>query len=306
MSLLLHSSELLKIVELGLIYGLVSLGIMLTFRVIDFPDLTCDSSFALGTAVTAVLIDMNCSPWFAFFASIMAGSLAGVVTGIVHHKFKVSDLLSGILVAYMLYTINLDVMREQPTIVLLGKQTLFTSSYNMLTLSGIAILFALLLWKLLSSDFGLALRSLGQNKRLGYNYGLNTTFYSIIALALSNALIALAGGIYCQFEGFGDISVGPGTVIVGLAGVMIGEKLMPGKSIFTKVMCCFIGSLAYRYVVALAMHTEWIGLKTKDLNLVTGLLVILVMQLSLRKTRGSFKIFKRQKTSVMSNSESSC
>lgn len=306
MSLLLHSSELLKIVELGLIYGLVSLGIMLTFRVIDFPDLTCDSSFALGTAVTAVMIDMNYSPWVAFILSIFAGSLAGITTGIVHHRFKVSDLLSGILVAYMLYTINLDVMREQPTIVLLGKQTLFTSKYNMLSLSTIAVLLALLIWKLLSSDFGLALRSLGQNKRLGYNYGLNTTFYSIIALALSNALIALAGGLYCQFEGFGDISVGPGTVIVGLAGVMIGEKLMPGKSILTKVICCFVGSLAYRYVVALAMHTEWIGLKTKDLNLVTGLLVILVMQLSLRKTKGSLKIFKRQKTAVMQNGDSAC
>lgn len=297
MSLLLHSSELLKIAELGLIYGIVSLGIMLTFRIIDFPDLTCDSSFALGTAVSAVLIDMQYSPILAFFGSILAGGLAGVATGIVHHKFKVSNLLSGILVAYMLYTINLDIMREQPTIVLLGKQTLFTSDHNMLLLSVIAITFAYIVWKLLSSDFGLALQSLGQNKRLGYNYGLNTTFYSIIALALSNALIGLAGGLYCQFEGFGDISVGPGTVIVGLAGVMIGEKLMPGKSIFSKVICCFIGSLAYRYVVGLAMHTEWIGLKTKDLNLVTGLLVILVMQFSMQKTKGTLKGFKKLRLS---------
>ncbi len=275
--------EALMCLQLGLIYGVVAIGIYLTFRTIDFPDLTCDGSFVLGAAMSAVLIKHGYNPYFALVCSVAAGSLAGVLTGILHTSFKITNLLSGILVAYMLYSINLDVMGGVPNIALIKNVTIFTHMNPLVMLVLICGLVCAVISYVLSTDFGLALQSIGQNKRMAMNGGIRIEHMTVIGLALSNGLIGLGGGLFCQHEGFSDITQGLGTVIVGLAGVMIGEKLLPFRSPITVIFSCLLGSIIYRLVVAFALHTEWLGLQTKDLNLITGIMIVCVMLIPMKR-----------------------
>lgn len=279
---MLASAELIKCLELGLLFGIVAIGIYLTFRVIDFPDLTCDGTFVLGSAVSAILVYKDVNPYIALILAIIAGGIAGCVTAILHSWLRVSSLLSGILVAFMLYSVNLDIMLGNPNIVLLGKHTIFQNCSPSYMLIAIVILLIFGLSYFLSTDFGLALKSIGQNKRLALNGGINVARFTLIGLALSNALVALGGALFTQVEGFGDITLGVGTIIFGLAAVMIGEKLLPYRHIAIALLACIAGSIIYRVLITLALHNEWIGLRTKDLNLVTGILVVLVMQVSVR------------------------
>ncbi len=277
------STEAIMCLQLGLIYGVVAIGIYLTFRTIDFPDLTCDGSFVLGAAMSAVLIKHGYNPYFALMCSVVAGSLAGVLTGILHTSFKITNLLSGILVAYMLYSINLDVMGGVPNIALIKNVTIFTHMNPLVMLLFICGLVSAVISYVLSTDFGLALQSIGQNKRMAMNGGIRIDHMTVIGLALSNGLIGLGGGLFCQHEGFSDITQGLGTVIVGLAGVMIGEKLLPFRSPIAVILSCLFGSIIYRLVVAFALHTEWLGLQTKDLNLITGVMIVCVMLIPMKR-----------------------
>lgn len=269
--------EILMSVEMGLIYGIAAMGICLTFRIIDFPDLTCDGSFVLGAATAAVLIKSGYNPCIALLIAGLAGSIAGLCTGILHIYFKVTNLLSGILVAFMLYSVNLKVMHGTPNIALIDTATIFTDHNSLVILFITAILIWLLGSFILSTDFGLGLRSIGQNKRLALNCGVNISSMTLIGLALSNALVGLSGGLFAQHQGFADVSQGLGTVIIGLAAVMIGEKLFATRSIWLSLLSCLVGSILYRLIVAFALHSEWLGLETQDLNLITGIMVVAVM-----------------------------
>ncbi len=273
-------AEILTGLEMGLIYGIVAMGIYLTFRVIDFPDLTCDGSFVCGAAVSTIALKAGWNPWWALGTAFGAGAMAGGVTGILYIFGRVTDLLSGILVAFMLYSLNLRIMGGVPNVTLWQEPTLFTQNMDpwlLLTLLAVG------LWGigsyLLSTDFGLALRSLGQNKRLAQNNGVNLTFMTVIGLVLSNSLIGLGGGLFSQHQGFTDISQGVGTVIIGLAAVMIGQKIFPFSSITLNILACFGGSIVYRLIIAFALHNESLGLTTSDLNLITGLMLIGIMRL---------------------------
>jgi putative ABC transport system permease protein len=275
-------NELLLSLELGFIYAIVGMGIYLTFRTIDFPDLTCDGSFVLGAVSCAVLIKNGYNPWVALAASFIAGSLAGGVTGFLHIRFKITNLLCGILVAFMLYSINLKILGGSPNISLLNKVTIFTSTSSLGVLSAIVFLCVLLLSYLLTTDFGLSLRCIGQNKRLALNGGLKVGALTITGLMLSNGIIGLAGALFTQHQGFADVSQGVGTIIVGLAAVMIGERLFFSKSPWFGILSCLVGSILYRLFIGIALHSDWLGLKTQDLNLITGILVIGVMLLPTR------------------------
>ena len=269
--------ELTTSLEMGLIYGIVAIGIYLTFRVIDFPDLTCDGSFVLGAATSAILIKEGYNPYFSLFVAIAAGMIAGLTTGILNIRFKISNLLSGIIVAFMLYSINLRVMQNVPNIALIDNETIFTGSNSLLTLTLIITIIWIICSYLLITDRGLALRIIGQNKRLALNSGVNVSAMTIMCLMLSNGLISLAGGIFAQAQGFADVSSGSGTVLIGFAAVIIGEKLLPFRSIFASVIACIIGSVIYRILVAFALRSEWSGLETQDLNLITGIMIIAIM-----------------------------
>ncbi len=265
--------------EMALIYAFVSLGLLISFRIIDFSDLTCDGSFVLGSCVCSVLITNNINPYVSSIAAFLAAALAGLITGLINIKFKITDILSGILVAFMLYSLNLKVMGGMPNISLLNKTTIF-DNHNALVLLLLffIVVFLLLLW-LLNSDIGLALRAVGQNKRLAKNMGVVVSNMVILGLALSNGLIGLSGALFSQHQGFSDISQGVGTIIIGFAGLVIGEKLFNIHSAFALLLCALLGSIIYRLVIGFALHTDFLGIETQDLNLITGILVIIFMSL---------------------------
>jgi putative ABC transport system permease protein len=274
--------QFLGALELGLLYGLVALGVYLTFRAINFPDLTVDGSFPLGAAVTAALLVKGEHPLVATTLATLAGALAGYLTGYLNVRWKILGLLAGILTMTALYSINLRIM-ARPNIALLTETTLFSywqGTHSLLwMLLGIVLgILALLCW-FLNSQFGLAFRGTGINPRVSPAYGIKVEKMTLLGLSLSNALIALSGSLFTQAHGFADISMGTGTLITGLASVIIGESLIHRYSIFLILVGCVLGSILYRLVIAFALNTEIIGLQASDLNLITAVLVVIAMLL---------------------------
>ncbi len=276
-------NEIMMSLEIGLIYGIVAIGIYITFRVIDFPDLTCDGSFVLGAVVSGVLIKAGIAPWISLSFATLAGSVAGSCTGILYTKFRVTNLLAGILVSFMLYSVNLRIMSGIPNISLINSNIIF-AQFPAIELSIIGMIICAIITYLLKTDFGLALRSIGLNKRLAQNSGVNVPYMTIIGLALSNAIIALGGALFSQHQGFADVGSGVGTVIIGLASVMIGERIMPYKSILLQAISCLVGSIIYRLFISFALYSDSLGLTTSDLNLITGIMVIIIMYMPRRQT----------------------
>lgn len=277
-------NEILMSLDIGLIYGVIAMGIYTTFRVIDFPDLTCDGSFVVGSAVSSVLTQYGYSPWLSVIGAFFSGSIAGLTTGMLHTQLRMNPLLSGILVHFMLYSINLRIMGGIPNICLLDTQTLFYSMIPTLALVCIVGAMWAMLTFLFKSDFGLALRVIGSNKTLAQTSGVRTSLGITAALCLSNALVALGGALWTHHQGFSDIGSGVGTVIVALASVIIGEKIWPVRSIAVNLARCILGSIVYRLLITFALHTHIFGLTTQDLNLVTGLMIVAIMATQ-RKSR---------------------
>lgn len=280
-------NESLMSLEIGLIYGIVAIGIYLTFRIIDFPDLTCDGSFVLGAASSGILIKAGYNPWLSLLGAFLSGGVAGLATGALHTRLKITDLLSGILVAFMLYSINLHIMKGIPNITLFNEETIFTKGLSIPILLLVCFIVLSTITYLLYTDFGLALRSIGQNKRLAQNKGISISVVTIFCLSLSNGLIALGGALFSQHQGFSDIGSGIGTVIIGLASLMVGERLFPKKALWIQLLGCMVGSILYRFLIALALHSDRLGLETQDLNLLTGLMVVGIMIMP-RKRKCSF------------------
>ncbi len=276
-------AEVVLSLEMGMIYGIVAIGIYFTFRIIDFPDLTCDGSFILGACVSGVMIKAGYDPFLSLLLALLSGAIAGILTGVLNTRFKVTNLLSGILVAFMLYSINLKIMGGSPNITLMEDVTIFTDFDPLLVLGLTCLSVCGLCGYILSTDFGLALRSIGQNKRLALNGGVNVDRMITLGLAFGNALIAFGGGLLSQHQGFVDVGSGVGTIIIGLASVMIGEKIFPFRSPWWGVFSCVAGSVVYRLFISFALHSDILGLESQDLNLITGLLVIGVMVLPRRR-----------------------
>ncbi len=271
--------------ELGLVYGLVALGVFLSFRVLSFPDLTVDGSFPLGAAVAARAIVAGIDPWLATLLAILAGALAGLVTALLNVRFKILHLLASILTMIALFSINLRIM-GRPNIALLGEPTVLTPFAGLgvramlLTpaLVGVALLIVMaLLARFLASDYGLALRATGANPHMARAQGIATGRAICVGIALSNALVALAGALFAQTNGFADITIGTGTIVVGLAAVIVGETLLPARRIGVVVVAAVLGSILYRLAVALALNAHVLGLQASDLNLVTAVLVGLAL-----------------------------
>ena len=268
-------------VELGLIYGLVALGVYLSFRVLSFPDLTVDGSFPLGAAVVATAIAGGVNAWLGTALALVAGAAAGLVTAILNVRFKILHLLASILTMIALYSINLRIM-GRPNIALLGETTVLTPFEQLglpiawvrpLVLLVLVAVCAALLVRFLASELGLAMRATGVNPRMAEAQGIRVGAVTCLGMALSNALVALAGALFAQANGFADVTLGTGTIVVGLAAVIIGETLLPRPTVLAAVVGCLLGSVFYRIVVALALEADFIGLQSSDLNLVTALLV---------------------------------
>jgi putative ABC transport system permease protein len=259
-------------VEIGLIYSLVALGVFLTFKVINFADLTVDGSFPMGAAIVASMVVKSYNPYLALFTCFVFGGVIGVFTSVLNSHFKIMDLLSGILMMTALYSINLRIM-GQPNIALFGHDIIFDGDNNILLMSLIVILIFMLVGLLFRTEFGLSMRAIGINSRCAEAQGINLAFYQAITIGLSNGIIALAGGFFALMQGFADISMGTGTIIIGLASVIIGEKLV-AKNFFIILTGCILGSIIYRLAITIALNADFLGLESSDLNMLTSLIVI--------------------------------
>ncbi len=271
--------------EIGLVYGLVALGVFLSFRILNFPDLTVDGSFPLGAAVTAALIVVGTDPYLATGVAMLAGALAGMVTAFLNLRFKILHLLASILTMIALYSINLRIM-GRPNLALITEPTVLTP-FEGLGLPGFYLkpLFALvvvllvggLLARFLASDYGLGLRATGANARMARAQGVATGRSTYVGMALSNAMVALGGALFAQMNGFADITMGTGTIVVGLAAVIVGEVVLRSRLIVIAVVACVLGSVLYRIAIALALNADALGLQSSDLNLVTAILVAVAL-----------------------------
>ena len=266
--------------EIGLVFSLVALGVFITFRVLNFPDLTVDGSFPLGAATAAILISTGHNPFLATGAGMLAGAAAGLVTGWLNVRLRIMDLLAGILVMIALYSINLRVMGG-PNVPLISEPTVFSFLPGWLPdyverplamLLLVAVL-KLLLDRFFASQLGLALRATGANGRMARAQGVNTGNAVLLGMAISNALVGLAGALFAQSQGGADISMGIGTIVIGLAAVIVGEGILPARRIVWTTLAVVLGAVLYRLVIAIALNSDFIGLEAQDLNLITAILV---------------------------------
>ncbi len=279
--------------EIGLIFSLVALGVYISFRLLRFPDLTVDGSFPLGGAVCAILIANGFDPFFSTAAATAAGAVAGTITGLLNVRLKIMDLLASILMMIALYSINLRIM-GRPNVPLISEPTLFTllqpdwlDDYVLrpLLLLGIVILAKLGLDWFFATQKGLAIRATGSNPRMARAQGINTGAMILSGMALSNALVALAGALFAQSQGGADISMGIGTIVIGLAAVIVGESILPSRRLVLATLAVILGAIVYRFFIALALNSDFIGLQAQDLNLVTALLVTFALVIPLLKKR---------------------
>jgi putative ABC transport system permease protein len=268
----------------GLIYGLVAIGVYLTFRVLGFPDLGVDATFPLGGATAAVMIVGGVNPFLATAAAFGAGMLAGTITGLLNTALRISALLSGILIMVGGYSVNLRIMGGA-NCPLLRDITAFDLFGDLLGLQGLAlsivfaglvalIIFSVLNW-FLRTEIGLSLRASGDNEKMVRSLGADTNKNILIGCALSNGLVALAGALVAQNQGFCDVGMGIGIIVMALASIIIGEGLLGNpKGITPILLCCFVGTFAYRLFITIALR---LGLPPGDLKLITSVLVIVVL-----------------------------
>ena len=286
---------LLGAFEIGLVFALVALGVLISFRILRFPDLTVDGSFPLGGAVAATLIAAGADPFSATLAAVAAGAVAGLVTGWLNVRLRNMDLLASILVMTALYSINLRVM-GRPNVPLIAEPTVFVALqpgaladyvFRPLLLAAIVLAAKLLVDWFFSTQAGLAMRATGSNGRMTRAQGVNTGGMVLGGMALSNALVGLAGALFAQTQGGADISMGVGTIVIGLAAVIVGENILPSRRLVLATLAVILGAIVYRFFVALALNSEFIGLQAQDLNLITAVLVAIALVLPMLRRRAA-------------------
>lgn len=270
--------------ELGLIYGVMALGVYLTFRVLNFPDLTVDGSFTTGAATAAALIGAGVNPVLATLAGGGAGVIAGIITGVLYTKGHIDGLLAGILTMIALWSVNLRIMGKA-NFPLLRDETVFTPLKDgglLGTWAGIGIiLVGVIILKLivdwfLSTNLGLSIQATGDNGPMIRSFGVSTDFTAILTLAISNGLVALCGALVAQYQGFADISMGVGLILVGLASVILGQAVLGQRFIWVATFAVLFGAVLYRLIIFFAMRA---GLDPNDMKLVTAVLVIAALLL---------------------------
>lgn len=274
-------------IEVGLIFALVALGVLVSFRVLNFPDMTADGSFPLGGAVAAILIIRGWNPFIATGAAAVASAFTGYLTAWLNVRMKVMQLLAGILVMIALYSVNLRVMGA-PNIALINAPTVFTLTQlaglplywsQPIVLLAAVIVIKFLIDRFFETEIGLGMRATGVNARMARAQGVSTDRQTLLGLALANGLIGLAGALFAQTQGGADISMGIGTIVAGLAAVIIGETLIHVNRFWVATLSCILGAILYRFFIALALSFDGIGLQAQDLNLVTAVLVAVALLL---------------------------
>ena len=284
---------LITILEQGLIYGILGLGVYITYKILDFPDLTADGSFPLGAAVTAALIGRGVNPYLTLPAAFFAGALAGVCTGLIHVKGKVRDLLSGIIMMTALWTINLRIAGTS-NVPLFSKETIFKNSFlektipeniapyiTILVIAVLTVFTKLILDFYMSSKSGFLLRAVGDNEKLVIALAKDQGNTKILGLAIANGLIALSGCIFCQEERVFEISMGTGAIVIGLASVIIGTGFFRNLRFMKATTAVLIGSVFYKACTAVAMR----NFEPMDMKLVTVVLFLIVLLISMERKK---------------------
>ncbi len=268
--------------EQGFAYGLVALGIVISFRILAFPDLTVDGSFALGGAVVARLISQGVPPIYGIMLAVVCGFVAGCCTGLLNTRLKINSLLAGILMMTILYSVNLRIMGRS-NIQLLTVNTILTPLENMEISRFIPIIafFFIVVFgvKFLTDMFfhtqiGFAMRATGDNEQMIRTLGVNTDNMTVLGLGISNAFVALSGSLVAQDQGFSDIGMGIGMIVAGLAAIIIGETLIGKTSVQRMTLAAIVGSVIYKFIIAIGLR---LGLAPTDLKLATGVMVILAL-----------------------------
>ena len=276
----------------GVLWGIMALGLYITFKVLDFADLTVDGSFALGGAVSAVLLVNGWNPFLSLLIAFLAGGISGVVTGLLHTKLEIPGILAGILTMIALYSINIRIMGQANT-PLLGVDTIMVKLEILLgidrTLSSLvtgvvfSVVIIMILYWFFGTELGSVIRATGNNEKMVRAQGVNTDNMKIIGLMLSNALVALSGAMVAQSQGYGDVGMGTGTIVIGLASIIIGEVIFGARfSFWYRLMAVVLGSIIYRIIIAVVLQ---LGLKSTDLKLLTAIIVALALALPVVKKR---------------------
>ncbi len=294
----------------GIIWGIMALGIFITFRMLDFADLSVDGSFATGGAVTVMLILAGYSPWLAIAVAVIAGVLAGMCTGLLHTKLGIPAILAGILTQFALYSINLRIM---------GMAANKSANPNMYKLiismrniplaivigAVFAVVIILILYWYFGTEQGSAIRATGSNPNMSRAQGINVNTMKVIGLAISNGIVALSGGLMAQFQGFADINMGRGAIVIGLAAVIIGEVLCgaifrKGCSFYTRLLFVLLGGIAYYLVMVVIL---WLKLDPNDLKLFTAVLVAVFLAIPYLRSqaKSSFKQAEKQSRKESTN-----
>jgi putative ABC transport system permease protein len=292
---------LIHAVEQGLAYGIAALGIFLTYRVLDFPDLTVDGSFVTGAAVASLLlVRTGIDPFSVLLIAFAAGACAGLITGFLNTRLGITNLLAGVLTMIMLYSINLRIM-GRPNLSLLRATTIsrivsvaWSPLGNLAILAFIGLLtlaIKLGLDYFLRTEVGFALRATGDSERMITAQGVNVNTMKMLGLALSNGLVALSGALVAQYNGFADVGMGIGTIVTGLAAVIIGGTLIRSKRVGLMTLSVLLGAIIYRVAVSLALRYGYVvGFQASDLKLITSLLVIVALVIPYLRERRLRKV----------------
>ena len=285
---------IIGVFEQGFIYAVMALGVYITYKILDFPDLSVDSTFPLGAAITTVLLMNGFNPVLSLILSTAAGAAAGALTGIIHVKFRVRDLLSGIIMMTGLYTINLRITGGSANVPLFNYNTIFNNDFinklfpealepykTLIIITLIMLIAKLLLDLYLKTKSGFLLRAVGDNEKIVTSLAKDSGSVKIVGLSIANGLVALAGSVMCQQQRFFEISMGTGTIVIGLASVIIGTNIFKGN-ILKATTAVIIGSVIYKACVAAAIE---IGLDSQDLKLITAILFLVILIISMDRKK---------------------
>lgn len=272
---------LLGTLEQSFIFAIMVLGVYLSYKILDFPDMTVDGSFPLGGAVASAILIKGGNPILALVAATLCGAIAGLITGMIHVKLKVTNLLAGIIVMTGLYSVNLRVMGKS-NIPLFSVKHLFNGNMiPIVTLVILLILAKITIDYLLKTKFGFALKALGDNETLVISLGIDEKKLKIYGLMIANSFVALSGAILAQYQGFADVGMGTGTIITGLASIIIGEAIFKKRSFISMSMTVILGTIIYRTIIAMSLK---LGMNASDLKLITSILVVGIIFLKEKKS----------------------
>lgn len=281
---------LINILEQGLLFSIVAIAVYITFKILDFPDMSVDGTFPMGAAICSALLVKGFGPGAAILVAFAGGALAGAITGFLHVKLKIDNLMAGILMMIALYSVNLRIMGKA-NLPLFNVKNIFDSAMPKVVIIAMILLAVKILLDLyLKTKSGFLLRAVGDNEQVVSSIGVNKNIVKVLGLALSNALAAMAGAITAQYQGFSDVGMGTGTVVMGLAAVIIGTSLFERFSIIRATTLSIFGAIIYKCAIAIVLkYGGIIGLTANDLKLMTAIIVVI----ALCSNNGVFKLKKK-------------